>query len=253
MTGALVKQTSARRVVPEQQGQVPTRQSSRSSRRSSPTPLLDLRDVAGDAREQLAAGPPREERRRLAEDVPEEPIAHVADHQLADVGHPVGRQIGADALDQVGDDDRHRDLEDALLTEQDLIEDWLDEVGDGSGGGAVDDHRGKRRGSRPDRAGCVPQQPPELVTRPRLPVVPRRASRVTRALPGCHAVSTMVPVSRYGGPSRVRAGCDPRRRRARPDHPGAAAPSCAAPAAPATASTPRSTSRTENGRPMPRS
>ena len=36
---------------------------------------------------------------------PNSAVADVAHHQLADVGHPVGRQVGADALDQVDGDD----------------------------------------------------------------------------------------------------------------------------------------------------
>ena len=39
---------------------------------------------------------------------PEQLVANVADDPLADVGHQVGREVRAEALGEVGDDDQRR-------------------------------------------------------------------------------------------------------------------------------------------------
>ena len=68
--------------------------------------LLDLGDVARHARQQLAAGAPREEGSPTGPRMwPKSAFAHVAHDELADVGHQVGRQVGADALEQIDGDD----------------------------------------------------------------------------------------------------------------------------------------------------
>jgi hypothetical protein len=87
----------------------------------------------------------------------------VAHHELPHVGHPVGRQVRAEPLHQVGDDDRNRHLDDAVLAEQDLVENRLDEIGDGARAGAVDEHR-EQGGGQPAPVGPrVAEQPAELV------------------------------------------------------------------------------------------
>ena len=63
--------------------------------------LLDLVHVVRDPRHQLPGRPAAEEGRRLIEDVPEQLVAEIAHDPLADVGHQVGRRIGAHSLDDV--------------------------------------------------------------------------------------------------------------------------------------------------------
>ena len=134
--------------------------------------LLDLGDVAGDARQQLAAGATGEEAGRLAEDVGEQRVAHVADDELADVGHPVGGQVGADALHQVDGDQHRRHFQDAALADEDVVDDVLDQLGDVAGGRAVGDHRDERRREPASIGPRVPQETPELVHAPDLAAAP---------------------------------------------------------------------------------
>ncbi len=113
-----------------------------------------------------------EEAGRLAEDVGEQRIAHVADDELADVGHPVGGQVGADALHQVDGDQHRRHFQDAALADEDVVDDVLDQLGDVAGGRAVGDHRDERRREPASIGPRVPQETPELVHAPDLAVAP---------------------------------------------------------------------------------
>jgi hypothetical protein len=59
-----------------------------------------------------------------------------------------------------------------FLPEQHLVEDRLNEVGDGAGRDAVDDHRGEGRREPAPVGPRVPQQPSELVHAPDLAIPP---------------------------------------------------------------------------------
>ena len=72
----------------------------------------------------------REERGRLAEDVAEQHVAQIADDALPDVGHQIPREIRADALDEVDDEDRDDRRDQALARRAALVEDRLDQRGE---------------------------------------------------------------------------------------------------------------------------
>ena len=125
--------------------------------------LLDLRDVARHARHQLSARPAREEARRLAEHVAEQRVPHVADHELPHVGHQVGGEERADALHQRGDDDEQRDLTDAALGNEDLVEDRFDEIREPGRGRAIGHHRQQGGGEPAPVRSPIAKQPEKMI------------------------------------------------------------------------------------------
>jgi hypothetical protein len=110
--------------------------------------LLNLRDVVGNARHQLAARLRGKERGRLPENVGEEQIADVADDSLSDVRHQVTGQVRPNPFDQVKTENRGNDLPEFLVARQHTVENRLDQRGDARRRGAVHDHGG-RRGRKP--------------------------------------------------------------------------------------------------------
>ena len=110
--------------------------------------LLDLADVVGDARHQLACRAPAEECGGLVEDVAEEPVADIPDYPLPDVRHQVRRKVRSDALRQIGHDDRRGPEGEraVVVVRQDLVDDWLDQEGDAGARGGINQHRGQREG-----------------------------------------------------------------------------------------------------------
>ena len=106
--------------------------------------MLHLADVVGHAREQLARRAAREEARRLPEDVPLQPVAQVAHDPLADVGHQVGGEVRAEALEDVEADDERGDERQVLAVRQHLVEDVLDQVCERRRCRRVHEHRRKR-------------------------------------------------------------------------------------------------------------
>jgi hypothetical protein len=133
---------------------------------------LDLLDVVGDARQQLAARSAAEEGRRLIQDVPEQPVAQVADHALSDVGHQVGREVGPQPLEQIDHEDR-----DAPGTEidahpgegqiqpaaQDAVHERFDEGDEAGRRRGVEQHGRDSRGEAPTVRASVCEQPRESV------------------------------------------------------------------------------------------
>ena len=126
-------------------------------------PVLDLVDVVGDVRHQLAGGAPLEEPCRLVEDVPEELIAQIAHHPLADVGHQVGREERPHAFDDVEREDDRRHPGQPLLGRKDHVDDGLDLINQDDVGAGVEDHRAERCDEAPAIRPRVPEQTIETV------------------------------------------------------------------------------------------
>jgi hypothetical protein len=93
----------------------------------------------------------------------EQVTADPEDDPLPDVVHQVAREVGADALQQVRDQQGPDDESQPVLRRQDIVHDRLDQPGGGRRCAAVDHHRQHRaRDESGVRAG-VTEQPQEGV------------------------------------------------------------------------------------------
>jgi hypothetical protein len=167
--------------------------------------LLDLRHVVADAGHELAGRPLREEPGRLTQNVSIQRVSEIHDDALSDVGHQVRGDVRADAFQRVGRDDEPGDQLDALLIDEDVIDDVLDEIREARRAGGVDDHAQ----DRPREAAAVrPGVLKEAVERCRVPHK-RAVSRYPSGCDRCHshAVRTIVSSSGSFGvqPRAVRA------------------------------------------------
>jgi hypothetical protein len=138
------------RVVPEQQKGV-THQRERLANQIADRlgdRLLDLPDVVGHARHQLAARAAGEEPGGLAQDVLEEPAPDVEDDPLPHVGHEVHGRIRAEALEQVGAEDERRHEAEMLARRQHFVEDRLDLQRQQPRRAGIEEHR-RQRGGKP--------------------------------------------------------------------------------------------------------
>ncbi len=98
---------------------------------------LDLLDVGGDVAHQRAGRAAAEEGERLVEDVLVEGVAQVGDGVLPGVGDERRREVRADALRDVEQEDGQRQDADVLTQGQGLVEYRLDLVDDERPGGRV--------------------------------------------------------------------------------------------------------------------
>jgi hypothetical protein len=126
---------------------------------------VDLADIVVDARQQRTSRAAREERRRLIEQMPKQLVAQSHHDPMAEIVHQVTREVAAESLEEIRDDNRHRhELQRGLrLRLQHIVDDRFDQPCLRGGRRPINQHRHHGAGNQEAVGSRVTKQAQEWV------------------------------------------------------------------------------------------